>query len=114
MTDTLYLLDPAFPDERYPDRTFFCPDCITVDGLLRAFPEQANGLTIIRVPYARPRDVVIAVAGEENQNLPLLVLGDDAPADLADGTHNDTRFVGDFKRLLHALHVRHGFPEAHP
>jgi hypothetical protein len=85
-----------------------------VDGLLRAFPEQANGLTIIRVPYARPRDVVIAVAGEENQNLPLLVLGDDAPADLADGTHNDTRFVGDFKRLLHALHVRHGFPEAHP
>ena len=113
-TDTLYLLDPAFPDDRYPYRTFFCPDCITVDGLLSAFPEQARGLSIVRIPYPRPREAVIAVVGEAHQNLPLLVLADDAPTDLADGAHNGTRFVGDFKRLLHALHIRHGFPEAHP
>lgn len=114
MTDTLYLLDPAFTDAAYPDRVFFCPDCITVDGLLNAFPECAADLTIIRIPYPRPRDAVIAVVGAAHQNLPLLVLGEGTATDGADGEVNGTFFVRDFKQLLYALHSRHGFPEAHP
>lgn len=113
MTDRLYILDTQFDDPAFPDQTFYCRDCITVDGLLSAFPEAAAKLDIIRIDYPRPRQQVIALLGEENQNLPVLVLDDDAPADLADGAHEGTRFVGDLKQLLHALHVRHGFPPAH-
>ncbi|MGN5374760.1 DUF3088 domain-containing protein [Sphingomonas hankookensis] len=114
MRDRLYLLDPSFTDPAYPDRTFHCRDCITLDGLLARFPDKATMLEVIRIPYPRPRADVIAVAGEAHQNLPLLVLGANADPALADGRHDGTYFVGDFKALLHALHVRHGFPEAHP
>lgn len=114
MRDRLYLLDPQFDDPAWPGRSFYCRDCVTIDGLLARFPDKASELEVIRIPYPRPRDAVIAVVGEAHQNLPLLVLAPHADASLADGRHGDTRFVADFKRLLHALHIRHGFPEAHP
>lgn len=114
MRDRLYLLDPQFEESAYPGRSFYCRDCVTIDGLLARFPDKASELEVIRIAYPRPRDAVIAVVGEAHQNLPLLVLAPGADAALADGRHGDTRFVSDFKGLLHALHIRHGFPEAHP
>jgi hypothetical protein len=114
MNDRLYLLEPLFSDPALPGRNFYCRDCIAIDGLLANYPEQAAKLEVIRIAFPRPRNAVIAAIGEANQNLPVLVLAQDAQAGLADGEHHGTRFVGDFKRLLHALHVRHGFPEAHP
>ena len=114
MRDRLYLLDPSFADPAYPDRTFYCRDCITIDGLLARFPDKATMLEVIRIPYPRPRGGVIAAAGEAHQNLPLLVLAPNADPALADGRHDGTYFASDLKTLLHALHVRHGFPEAHP
>ncbi|WP_235519982.1 DUF3088 domain-containing protein [Sphingomonas sp. Leaf22] len=114
MRDRLYLLDPQFDDPAYPGRSFYCRDCITVDGLLARFPDKASLIEVVRIPYPRPRDAVVAVVGEAHQNLPLLVLGAGADAGLSDGRYGDIRFVSDFKRLLHALHIRHGFPEAHP
>ena len=114
MTDRLYLLDPLFDDPALPGRNFYCRDCIAIDGLLANFPEQAATIEVIRIAFPRPRNAVIAAIGEANQNLPVLVLADNAPAELADGEHQGNRFVGDFKRLLHVLHIRHGFPEAHP
>lgn len=112
--DRLYFLHALFSDPALPGRQFYCRDCTAIEGLLKSFPDRATKLEVIRIAFPRPRDAVIAAIGEANQNLPVLVLADDAPADLADGEHQGTRFVGDFKRLLHALHVRHGFPEAHP
>lgn len=114
MRDCLYLLDPQFEDPDLPGRSFYCRDCVTIDGLLARFPDKASELEVIRIPYPRPRDAVIAVVGEAHQNLPLLVLAPNADASLSDGCHGDARFVSDFKGLLHALHIRHGFPEAHP
>ena len=114
MRDRLYILDTRFDDPALAGRSFYCRDCITIDGLLAAFPGAAAALDIVRVAYPRPRAAVIDAIGEANQNLPVLLLGSEASADLADGWHDGVRFVGDFKKLLHALHVRHGFPEAHP
>jgi hypothetical protein len=112
--DRLLLLDPLFEDPALPGRQFYCRDCMTLDGLLVTYPDKAATLDVIRIAWPRPRAVVVAAIGEANQNLPVLLLADDAPAELADGEYEGTRFVGDFKRLLHALYVRHGFPEAHP
>lgn len=114
MIDRLFILDPLFEDPALPGRQFYCRDCITIDGLLSAYPDRAARLEVVRIAYPRPRHEVVAAIGEPNQNLPVLVLADDTHAGLADGEHEGTRFVGDFGRLLHALHVRHGFPEAHP
>lgn len=114
MRDRLYILPARFADPALPGRDFYCRDCVTVDGLLALFPECAATLDIIRVDYPRPRAAVIDAIGEANQNLPVLVLADDADPALADGAHDGIRFVAALPGLLHALHVRHGFPEAHP
>ena len=99
--DTLYLLEPQFDDPALPGRAFYCKDCITVEGLLAAFPASAARLDVIRVAYPRPRADIVALLGEENQNLPSLVLAEGG-------------FVNEIEALLAALHTRHGFPERHP
>ncbi|UZK67075.1 DUF3088 domain-containing protein [Sphingomonas sp. M1-B02] len=99
--DTLFLLDPSFEDPALPGRTFYCTDCITLEGLLAAFPELAAKLDIVRIAYPRPRAAVVAALGEANQNLPALAFAEGG-------------FVNDQPGLLRALHARHGFPEPHP
>ncbi|MBX3564363.1 MAG: DUF3088 family protein [Sphingomonas sp.] len=99
--DRLYLLESEFSDEGLPGRSFYCKDCITVEGLLAAFPASAARLEVIRQPYPRPRAEIVELLGEANQNLPCLVLAEGG-------------FVNEIETLLAALHTRHGFPERHP
>lgn len=99
--DRLFILEHRFADAALPGRDFYCKDCVTVDGLLAAFPELAANLDVVRVAYPRPRHEVIAALGEENQNLPALAFAEGG-------------FVNEIEALLHALHTRHGFPERHP
>lgn len=100
MTDRLYLLEHEFDDAALPGRHFYCRDCITIEGLLAAFPERAADIEVIRIAWPRPRAEVIAAIGEANQNLPALVW--------------EGGFANDLPGLLQALHTRHGFPEPHP
>ncbi|SNS17460.1 Protein of unknown function [Sphingomonas laterariae] len=99
--DRLFLLDSRFSDDALPGRSFYCKDCITVEGLLAAFPDKAANLDVIRIPYPRPRALVVEALGAENQNLPALAF-------------DEGGFVNEIEALLHALHTRHGFPERHP
>ncbi|MCX8474473.1 MAG: DUF3088 family protein [Sphingomonas sp.] len=100
MRDRLFLLESTFADPALPGRTFYCRDCITIEGLLAALPDRAAKLEVIRIPYPRPRAAVIEAIGEANQNLPALVW--------------DGGFANEIEPLLAALHTRHGFPERHP
>ncbi|MBJ7437574.1 MAG: DUF3088 family protein [Sphingopyxis sp.] len=99
--DRLFILEHAFDDPAFPGSTFYCRDCILIEGLLAMFPDRTTNLEVIRVPWPRPRPLVVEAIGEADQNLPALVFADGG-------------FVNDIKPLLDALHVRHGFPEAHP
>ncbi|MDV3456574.1 DUF3088 family protein [Sphingomonas sp. HF-S4] len=98
--DTLFLLASEFDDPALPGRAFYCKDCITIEGLLAAFPDRAANLEVVHVAYPRPRAAVIEAIGEANQNLPALVW--------------DGGFANEIEALLGALHTRHGFPERHP
>lgn len=111
--DTLYLLHTAFDDPAIPGEQYYCRDCITVEGLLAAFPEQAAKLDIRRIEYPKPRPEIVALVGEQNQSLPLLVLAPDGH-ELATGQHGDTHFINEVRPLLRALHLRHGFLAEHP
>ncbi|RYE03242.1 MAG: DUF3088 family protein [Sphingomonadales bacterium] len=100
--DTLFLLEPDFADPDFGgERVFYCKDCVTVEGLLALFPSLAVKFDVVRVPWPRPRDAVVALLGEENQNLPALAFAEGG-------------FVNKIEALLAALHIRHGFPERHP
>jgi len=112
--DKLFLLKPGFADPAYPGTTFYCWHCALMEGVLASFPKLAERLDVERIAFPRPRKEVVALVGEAHQNLPLLVLADDAPAALATGSHNGTRFVADKDDILAVLSKRHGFPVPHP
>jgi len=99
--DRLFILDREFADPAFSGATFYCRGCVLIEGLLAMFPEHSVNLEVIRVPWPRPRPLVVEAIGKENQNLPALVFSDGG-------------FVNDIKSLLDALHSRHGFPEPHP
>ena len=99
--DTLFVLDFDWPDPAYEGRHFYCKDSVTVEGLLALFPDRAANIEVVRVGWPRPRSEVVAVLGDENQNLPALAFAEGG-------------FVNVIEPLLAALHTRHGFPERHP
>ncbi|QIG80706.1 DUF3088 family protein [Stakelama tenebrarum] len=100
--DTLFLLDNDWPDPAYGgERRFYCKDCITVEGLLAAFPDRAANIDVVRVAWPRPRQPLVDALGEEYQDCPALLFAEGG-------------FANDIEALLAALHARHGFPERHP
>jgi len=101
MKDTLYLLAPGFRDPAYPDKTFYCWHCALMEGVLSSFPDLASKLDVRRIAWARPRQEVVELLGEENQSLPVLVLAEGG-------------FINDKDDILTALTERHGFPHPHP
>ena len=67
----LFTLKPNFAEG---ERTFYCPDCATVEGVLSYYPEVRAKLDIRPVDFARPRPAVIQLIGAENQGCPVLIL----------------------------------------
>ncbi|MFV0625050.1 DUF3088 domain-containing protein [Sphingomonas sp. ac-8] len=112
--DRLILIDPASTDPDYPDAHFFCFDCIVIEGVLAAYPQLRERIDVEHVVWARPRERVVSLVGEAHQSLPLLILGDDAAADLATGEANGLRFADTRDAILEALAVRHEMPRRHP
>lgn len=112
--DRIFLLLPGFEDARHPGKTFFCPYSNQVEGVLASHPELAAKIEVSRLPFAKPRQPVADLVGEENQSLPLLVLGDDQPApEDAQTATSGLRYVNDTRRILELLAERHGIPRPH-
>jgi len=104
--DRLFLLDRDYADPALGGvRRFYCKDCMTVEGVLAAFPERAANIEVVRVPWPRPRGPVVEALGEENQNLPALVW---------ENHDGSIGFANEIEPLLAALAGCHGFPERHP
>lgn len=73
----LFLLKADFKDlNRGDDKRYFCPDCVMIEGLLSYYPRLTSELEVKYVNFARPRQVLIDLIGEENQSCPVLVLED--------------------------------------
>jgi hypothetical protein len=112
--DILFLLKAGFADSALPGQDFYCWHCALMEGVLASFPHLGANLEIRRIAFPRPREDVIALIGQANQSLPVLILADDAPAGLAAASHAGRWFVNQPMNILEALHRRHGFPLPHP
>lgn len=112
--DILFLLRPGFEDPAFPGSRFYCWHCALMEGILASFPELGAGIDVQRVAWPRPRLPVIALVGQENQNLPLLVLPPGETSVHQTGVHQGRAFISDKDAILAALSQRHGFPDPHP
>lgn len=114
--DLLLLLEPGFTDPKYPGERFICPDGAPIEGLLAGDPDKVAALDIRRLPFARPRQVVVEALDADHQSLPVLILGDAHPLP-ANTQHvqqlGDKYFVTDTSAILDLLAERHGFFKVH-
>lgn len=114
LRDRLFLLKPNFEDPAYPGERFFCWHCALLEGILASFPFLQTKLDVERISWPKPRRVVVEVLGEHNQSLPLLLLANDAPPDLATGEFRGQRFVAGKDAILAVLSRRYAIPVPHP
>jgi hypothetical protein len=112
--DKLFLLYPSFEDPALPGRTFYCEDCALIEGVLATFPMLKEKLEIHRIAYPRPRPEVVALLGEANQWLPLLILRNGDTSVHQTGIYQGLSFVSDKDAILRVLSERHALPLPHP
>ncbi|AGB73345.1 MULTISPECIES: DUF3088 domain-containing protein [Rhizobium] len=112
--DRLFLLRPGFDDSAYPGQQFYCWHCALLEGVLASFPDLAMKLNVERIEWPRPRQSVIALVGEQNQSLPLLVLAEGDSSPHQTGVYEGRIFIAEKDKILAALSDRHCFPLPHP
>jgi hypothetical protein len=112
MKDRLFVLPPGFDDQ---GTSYFCPNCAQVMGFLSYFPQVRDTLEIVEHSFPRPRPQIVALVGEANQAMPLLVLGGEpaaVPGVTVEELHGN-RFVKNAMPILRYLAVSRGVPVPH-
>lgn len=110
MKDQLFVLDAPFEDA---GRMWYCNDCATLEGALAANPDWEQKIDVHRTGYARPRQKVVDLLGDENQWLPVLVMdAETAPAEAR--RVNAFAILTDPKEIARAIVARHGGAGPHP
>jgi len=111
--DTLFIIAAPFVDAAL-DGTWFCTACATMEGALLANPEWASRIDVRRSAFPRPRSEIIALIGEGNQSMPVLVLaaGSTPPADAKE--FEGVFFLDDPKPITRYLAATYGGAGPHP
>ena len=110
MKDRLFLMRPGFTNAGMGP--FYCDDSVSVEGLLGFFPELREKVEVAYVPFNRPRQPIAEMLGEENQSIPVLVLGESDGADFGAKSANDHAFISDERQIRNYLSGKFGLPEA--
>lgn len=111
--DQLYLLKPEFQDQ---GKTYYCPGCAELVGLLEYYPALKQSIEIHQVDFARPRPALVSLLGESNQGCPVLVLGEapqNPPAHLKVQHANGHDFIADAREIGEYLAHVHGIGTPH-
>jgi hypothetical protein len=111
--DTLFILRAPFEDHEL-EGTWFCTSCATMEGALLANPHWARSIDVKRMPYPRPRHDVIALIGEENQSLPVLVLADASTPPEGAKEGEGMYFLDEPKPITRYLAAAYGGAGPHP
>jgi hypothetical protein len=111
--DTLFIIRAPFGDPAL-DGAWFCTSCATMEGALLANPHWTSHVDVNRMPYPRPRTDIIALIGEGNQSMPVLVLaaGSKPPADAKEA--NGAFFLDEPKSIARYLAATYGGAGPHP
>jgi len=104
----LYLIKHDFQDR---GKTYYCPGCAEMIGLLELYPALKQSIEIRHVDFTRPRPELVSLLGEANQGCPVLVLAtvpQNLPAHLKVQQANGRAFVADPREIGEYLAHVHG------
>lgn len=113
MKDQLYLLKPDFMDQG--EGPYFCPGCAMVEGMLSFYPSLRDKLEVHYIDFQRPRQVIVAILGAENQGMPKLILasGSTVPEGIKAETANGHTFIAGDKEICRYLAKKYGCGTPH-
>ncbi|MBC7769333.1 MAG: DUF3088 family protein [Phycisphaerales bacterium] len=111
--DTLFILRAPFEDHELAG-TWFCTSCATMEGALLANPHWANRIDVKRMAHLRPRHDVIALIGEDNQSMPVLVLADSSTPPEGAKEFEGRFFLDEPKPITRYLAAKYGGAGPHP
>lgn len=111
--DTLFIIKAPFEDPKLGG-TWFCTSCATMEGALLANPHWARSIDVRRLPYPRPRHDIIALIGEDNQSMPVLILAGSSIAPEAAKDYEGRRFLDEPKTISRYLAGAYGGAGPHP
>lgn len=111
--DTLFIIRAPFEDTAL-EGTWFCTSCATMEGALLANPHWAARIDVKRSAYPRPRHDVIALIGEANQSLPVLILADGSKAPEGAKEYEGRYFLDEPKPITRYLAATYGGAGPHP
>jgi hypothetical protein len=108
--DILFMLKPNLVEN---GRTYHCPDCTIIEGVLSYHPNVRHELEIHYLDFSRPRPPVIDLLGEENQGCPVIIVRrGDVPAGLPVKTANGHSFINDVRGI--AKYLAHTYGSTFP
>lgn len=107
--DTLFLLAPGFESN---NRRQYCPECAEIWGVLAYFPAIRESLEIHYLAIDKPRNALVKLLGEANQNCPTLVLGSASPIyqDCGITDHQGLSFIDNARDIGRYYAARFGTP----
>jgi hypothetical protein len=113
--DTLFLIKAPFEDHAL-EGMWFCHDCAAMEGALLANPHWARAIEVRRLPFPRPRHDIIALIGEANQSMPVLVLADalQPPEGAKHSEETGRLFIDTPRGIGRYLAKTYGGAEPHP
>lgn len=74
MKPVLFVLSMPFEDG--PGKMWICSHCAMIEGALAVNRHWYEHVEVSRIGFEKPRQEVVALLGEENQWLPVLILED--------------------------------------
>jgi hypothetical protein len=113
--DTLFIIKAPFEDAAL-DGAWYCHECAALEGALLANPHWALAIDVVRLVFPRPRREIIALIGDENQSMPVLVLASDStPTDEAKvAAESGLSFLDNARAIGRYLVQAHGGAGPHP
>jgi hypothetical protein len=113
MRDHLFLLKPDF--EEGDGKRYYSPHCAQVEGVLAYYPRLRLEMDVTYLNFARPRQAIVDLIGQENQNTPVLVVGDAGaiPPQLKPGNAKGRSFFTGEEAIADYLGLRYGIGQPH-
>jgi hypothetical protein len=112
--DTLFVLRPGFTDK---GKAWFCPYSAQVVGFLDYYPEIKESLELVELDFARPRQPIVELIGDDHQSAPMLVLHEESNPEPVDGVvigeARGRKFVEKTVEILRYLAATRGVPGPH-
>jgi hypothetical protein len=112
MKDKLFVLVAGFSDK---GTTWFCPYSAQVIGFLTYYPQVRATVELVELDFARPRQPLAGLLGDDHQAAPMLVLAGD-PVRVPDvniSESNSHKFVESTIEILRYLAATRGVPAPH-